>query len=1193
MAGIFLMTLCVFLGVCTMDHRLSIASFNTRGIMPNAAYIEGVLAQHDIDILGLCEHWLYPTSLDFVSSMCIGYTAVSKADTTLDPSSTWRRGKGGVAILWKKQLRVTAIPIDSDRIAGVCVKQSKNCQVYIFMVYLPSAPNEDLFSECVSLLEDLYNQYQELGTVIFIGDWNCEVTGARYTARNSRREARLGCFLKDLTLSSLSVRADCVGPDYSFDAGVGRSLIDHIIIPSDLNDVVTSCIIVDKTADMDGPRNYSDHLVVIGVLDTGKLDCAVTSTTSCDEASQPRVDWKNANISQLADYSLALAVLLPDIGPLNAETCVCQDVDKYMAALTTCIHEAASITLPISTFSKFKKPYWKRGVNAKHKLMKTARKSWLNAGKPRGRECETYAAYKDSKREFRCTQRRAVAQEEVTAFENLDVLAGNNINKFWRALKKLRQNKTGTSDQAGMMFEGKMTREPGEIADGWANYFADLYTPKQCGEFDDNFRQCIEDRVKRYPNRSLQNHTETLDAPITLGELLCEIRTLKPGKAGGVDGLVNEHIKKGGAALHTQLHYLLLAMQRLEYTPPQLKTGLVVTLQKDRNRAASDPGNYRGITLLSVILKLYEKIILRRLQKWTDETEVAFPDELQNAYRSGVSCLNLSMCLQECINYSLERGSKIYCCLLDTSKAFDVVWHNGLFAKLFQHGVNGKLWRIMHQMYKDVTSRVLHKGILSKTFCVQQSVRQGGVLSPWLYVLYIDGLIKELRDSQLGLHLDHLFCGVVVQADDVALLSLSLNELQKMVDICHGYSLRWRYKINSLKTKWMVFGESATECRILRPLRQLRLGDQTIDEKSENKHVGILLNACFDSTQRTDNACQKMRGSFMGLAGAGVRPKGLNPLTSIKLFKLIVLPTALYGCELWCGLPDRQLLKLDRTQRFCLKVAQDLGIRTRTDMCHSLVAMPRLGSFVDRAKLLFLGRLCNTHDEQISKKVFLRRMFQLRLLPNHTGMHCSITMDLVRVAQEYELDAILDEYLVHGVFPSRAAWSNMVTDAIVQAGRDAFHDRTIADPDFGRFLIVHPDCFSACVAWIAAGMIPGSLDKFVLLVRLLVYPLGNWAGTMLCEFCGATYNDPLVHHLTLCPLHQAARDKFWDFLVNCCPLEVSVALHNMCEETLVASILGAPLEIDNRVFTDEMYYVFLYRCALYVFTLKDYLHLTY
>ena len=106
-------------------------------------------------------------------------------------------------------------------------------------------------------------------------------------------------------------------------------------------------------------------------------------------------------------------------------------------------------------------------------------------------------------------------------------------------------------------------------------------------------------------------------------------------------------------------------------------------------------------------------------------------------------------------------------------------------------------------------SAVSFNGVLSRWFDVKQSVRQGGVLSPWLYMLYVNQLLDLLRKSNVGLWIENLFVGVVAQADDVCLLAVTPCDLQAMLDIVYAYSCKWRYTFNASKTVILVFGEDA------------------------------------------------------------------------------------------------------------------------------------------------------------------------------------------------------------------------------------------------------------------------------------------------------------------------------------------------------------------------------------------------
>ena len=132
-----------------------------------------------------------------------------------------------------------------------------------------------------------------------------------------------------------------------------------------------------------------------------------------------------------------------------------------------------------------------------------------------------------------------------------------------------------------------------------------------------------------------------------------------------------------------------------------------------------------------------------------------------------------SFVLQETVNYNAERGSKTYCCMLDAAAAFDTVWHDGLFFKIYNSGINGRLWRVLRSAYKHVKSAVFFDGYLSTWFNVHQSVRQGGVLSAWLYIIFMNELPELLESKRIGAFIGNNYYGCPMQADDVALIALT------------------------------------------------------------------------------------------------------------------------------------------------------------------------------------------------------------------------------------------------------------------------------------------------------------------------------------------------------------------------------------------------------------------------------------
>ena len=125
---------------------------------------------------------------------------------------------------------------------------------------------------------------------------------------------------------------------------------------------------------------------------------------------------------------------------------------------------------------------------------------------------------------------------------------------------------------------------------------------------------------------------------------------------------------------------------------------------------------------------------------------------------------------------------------------------------------------------------------LSDTFKISQGVRQGGVVSPLLYIVYIDELIKRLRQARLGVVVNGNYSGVLAFADDVCLIAESTHELQAMLDIAAKYASDWEYGYNASKSVYMIFSNQDTQTP---SEEQLLLGNNPVEYQHEHTYLGI------------------------------------------------------------------------------------------------------------------------------------------------------------------------------------------------------------------------------------------------------------------------------------------------------------------------------------------------------------------
>ena len=161
---------------------------------------------------------------------------------------------------------------------------------------------------------------------------------------------------------------------------------------------------------------------------------------------------------------------------------------------------------------------------------------------------------------------------------------------------------------------------------------------------------------------------------------------------------------------------MLLALFNLvwdgEYSPSYWREGLIVSLFKNGDR--EDPGNYRGITLLNVVGKLYSRVINNRLLKHLGLNHLLH--EGQGGFRMGRSCINNIFSLSELIQGLIREVKSTFAFFLDVKKAYDTVWRDGLWYKMWEMSIKGKLWRVVRSLYANNRGCVFLEGKSSEFF---------------------------------------------------------------------------------------------------------------------------------------------------------------------------------------------------------------------------------------------------------------------------------------------------------------------------------------------------------------------------------------------------------------------------------------------------------------------------------------------
>ena len=283
--------------------------------------------------------------------------------------------------------------------------------------------------------------------------------------------------------------------------------------------------------------------------------------------------------------------------------------------------------------------------------------------------------------------------------------------------------------------------------------------------------------------RSFENdESENLvDTPFTLEETEGVIKSLKSGKAGSLDHLQAEHFKYGGNSLVLWIQQVCNAIVELEAIPNVLKMGVVNPIYKGNGRDPLDTNSYRGITLSPVLSKTLELLLLGHFQAILSAP--IFPHQNQTGFVKKTSCTDAIFSSYEILSRLARGGDTAYVCFFDLQKAFDTVQYPLLLKRVFDCGINGKAWRLLNSWYTKPKCKIQVNGMLSSTITLERGVLQGSVLSPTLFLMVMDPLLRELEHHSAGPCLRDLYCGAFAHADDIKTISTSRATLDKQISI--------------------------------------------------------------------------------------------------------------------------------------------------------------------------------------------------------------------------------------------------------------------------------------------------------------------------------------------------------------------------------------------------------------------------
>jgi len=443
---------------------------------------------------------------------------------------------------------------------------------------------------------------------------------------------------------------------------------------------------------------------------------------------------------------------------------------------------------------------------------------------------------------------------------------------------------------------------------------------------------------------------------LTTSEVAKAIDRVKSGKAAGVDEIRPEMLKAiGGAGIDWLTRVFQVAWDSGE-APLDWQTGLVVPIFKKGDK--KECTNYRGITLLSLPGKLYAKVLEARVRM---VVESRISDE-QSGFRPGRSTTDQVFTLKQVFEKSWEYNIPVFMAFVDLEKAYDRMPRDKLWECLREYGIEEELIRAVQSLYDRCTACVQYNGVKSSPFTVGVGLRQGCVLSPILFITYMDRIVNRSRGRE-RVTIGDVDVARLLFADDLVILASSEDDLQRALDRFAAECELAEMRVSTSKTEVMVLSRRPLSCTLHVsgvPLRQVK----------EFKYLGVLFTTDGMQDSELDRRINQASCILRELWTTVVGNSRLRLEAKVAVFKSLYRATLCYGHESWT-MTERTRQRVQAAEmRFLRRI---LGVtrmdQINNDRIREAINIEPLLLWVERSQLRWYGHVLRMSQERVTRRI--------------------------------------------------------------------------------------------------------------------------------------------------------------------------------------------------------------------------------
>lgn len=601
--------------------------------------------------------------------------------------------------------------------------------------------------------------------------------------------------------------------DFTFCSSRGTSVVDYLLLKYDTFDFIDKFTVNEF-------NEFSDHACISFALSINTNDDNDATTSEIPpKKGESKIIFDNEKIplfqGQLMSKSDVLLHLSASLHTEPVESVVNEFSDLLFTTADTIFGKTVGKSK--STYKQSNKDWFNKECFDDKREFKR-RRNIYNRNKTDDNRTNFIAA----RSRYNKTKKKAFMKFRREEGIKINNLASKNPRQFWKKIKG-RSRKTNVHADT-LTLDDLYTHFKNLAGDGVSH-------PNNTPRYAD-------------PNSSNTARDVLLDTEINETEIRNAIMSQNNNKCAGIDQIPAEIFK---ASIDIILPFMKSLYNHIflnhEY-PASWGRGIIAPVFKKGD--ANEAKNYRGITLINIIAKIYSQILLNRLTKWSVQNEKL--TENQFGFQKGKSISDCIFILHSIIMKTLSEKEKLYCVFIDYQQFFDRIDHTFLWQKLLTENVSDHFVKALQAMYNCVKSCVRYQSSLSPFFeTTGLGVKQGDPSSPLLAMFFINDLINNINSDLPGIiTLEDIKLFLLFYADDMVLFAKSPESLRKMLHDVETYCNAWGLKINVSKTKAMIF-ENGRATHV-----NLYIYNEPIEVVNSFKYLGINLfkNGNFNRSQK-------------------------------------------------------------------------------------------------------------------------------------------------------------------------------------------------------------------------------------------------------------------------------------------------------------------------------------------------------